>query len=382
MAKIKKYKNKKNEDRYEFQIYGGINPKTGRKTTTRRRGFKTRRQAITELDRLEAQVEETGSLPTDQPQKEATYQEVFDLWFEQYKHTVKESTWHTAQLIYNRQILPKFGKYKIKYIDMMQVQKVVNAWFEHGYHEYQMYISYASRIFTYAERLQIIDRNPAKLIIVPKNTIAKPNTENYYTGDELKRFLAVLSADESRRQPYTFFRLAAFSGMRKSEILALTWSDVNFKDCSISVSKTLAVGDKHHLIIQPPKTQHSIRTVFLDHKTVNVLRQWRGYLMRHGFQSVSPDSLIFTGEQGQVLQTMAPNNWLHKIIKQYGFKKVTVHAFRHTYATLAVEAGVTPKALQSQLGHTSIKTTMDIYTATTKNERNKATDLMANYLGF
>ncbi|WP_338088360.1 tyrosine-type recombinase/integrase [Levilactobacillus spicheri] len=91
---------------------------------------------------------------------------------------------------------------------------------------------------------------------------------------------------------------------------------------------------------------------------------------------------IFANERNEMFQPSKPRKWLEHTLAKYDLKHVTVHAFRHTYATLAFEAGASIKSVQEQLGHSSYKTTLDIYTAVTDKEKNEATQKLANYLNF
>ncbi|MDC7952294.1 site-specific integrase [Liquorilactobacillus mali] len=97
--------------------------------------------------------------------------------------------------------------------------------------------------------------------------------ENYYTKEELQKFLQCVY-ESSEYKVYTFFRLLAFSGMRKGEVLALTWSDVHLTDMTISITKTQSRG-KDGINVQTAKTNESMRTVWLDKKTISILKEWK-----------------------------------------------------------------------------------------------------------
>lgn len=382
MTKIKSYK-KNDKTYYEFQLYVGIDPLTGRKRTTRRRGFSSMKAAKLALARLELAVED-GEF--EAKPKQYTLQDMYEMWFDQYKNTVKESTWATTQRIYRIHILPIFGKYQIDKITIIECQKAVNEWFNQGLTSFNRYINYLAKVLDYAITLQIIQVNPARQVIIPrrKTNNVRKNLENYYTKSELEHFFVCLKDANINPQAYVFFRLAAFSGMRKSEMLALKWSDVDFVHNTISVNKTQSRGENNRLVVQTPKTIRSERTAYIDPKTSRILRDWQKeqqkFLSAMGYQI--GDNLVFSNEKNKMFQPVKPQLWLKTVIDNYDLKKVTVHAFRHTYATLSAEAGSTAKEVQEQLGHASIMTTMDIYTATTKKERNESTKKLAAYLNF
>ncbi|MCH5463310.1 site-specific integrase [Lactobacillus sp. LC28-10] len=388
MAKIKKYKNKKNEDRYEFQIYGGIDPNTGRKITTRRRGFKTKREAVMAYDRLDVEIEENGGVLQKTPSR-ATFQQIYELWLVQYQQTVKDTTWFDVSRQFELKILPTFGKRYIDSINVVACQEMINDWYKRGLSNYKLLMDYVSRVFRYAISLGLIQLDPAKMVVVPRNPNQKARNllDNYYTPKELKEFLELCKQQYSKRpQKYVFFRLAAFSGMRKGEMLALQWSDVDFEHNCIRVNKTQARGVDDKLVTHSPKTAASNRMAYIDQKTMNILKHWqqiqRQFFLAQGINVSKDSNLVFSDINNHQLYPYRPQDWLASTIKKCHLKKVTVHGFRHTYATLAAEAGIEPKAVQAQLGHSSIATTLNIYTAVTKKERNTATDKLAEYLAF
>lgn len=386
MTDIKEYQDKDGNKLYQFQLYLGTDPVTGKKKKTRRRGFKTQKEAHLALSRLEIQLQK-GEL-NSMANQNSTFNEVYDLWFTQYKQTVKESTWVTTERIFRLHITPVFGDYRISKITIRHCQQAINGWFNAGLLKYHTFLNYVGKVLDFAINIGLISDNPAKRVIVPKNKSdrSRDNLENYYNKEELEHFFECLHDDPSSPQAYPFFRLLAFSGMRKGEALALTWEDINFRDNTISINKTQSRGDNAELVIQSPKTRRSNRTIFIDDKTISVLQHWqleqRKYLLQLGVNVKQKESYVFTNEHGKMFQPSKPRKWLEHTLKRYDLNHVTVHAFRHTYATMAFEAGATIKSVQEQLGHSSYKTTMDVYTAVTKSKQNEATTKLAKYLNF
>lgn len=385
MASIKSYKDKKGNTRYQIQVYLGIDPLTGKKINTRRRGFKTKKEATIASQRLEVSAY-NGELPLIRDY--STFEEVFNLWFTQYKQTVKESTWATTKRIFRIHILPAFGDNRINKISIKDCQKAINNWFKEGLVKYHVFLNYVSKVLDYAVNLGMIKDNPAKRIIVPvnKEDRSRKNLNNYYNREELQHFFDCLLDDDINPQAYVFFRLAAFSGMRKSEMLCLEWSDIDYQNQIVNVTKTQSKGDNNRLLVQTPKTRRSVRKVFIDKKTCDVLKEWKkkqqSYLLFLGFNVNQGNHYIFSNENNEMFQPTKPRIWLEHTLKRYDLKHVTVHAFRHTYATLAFEAGASIKSVQEQLGHSSYKTTLDIYTAVTEKQQSEATEKLANYLNF
>lgn len=122
MATIKQYEKKDGTKAWMFQTYLGINPLTGKELRTTRRNFKTKKEAQVELNRLLVDFEENGL----KKETNETFQEVYELWYESYKTTVKEVTQLKIEIKFNKWILPKYGKFRIKEITVKHVQKILN----------------------------------------------------------------------------------------------------------------------------------------------------------------------------------------------------------------------------------------------------------------
>ncbi|MCG0748088.1 prophage P2b protein 1, integrase [Lactiplantibacillus plantarum] len=385
MATIKKYQDKDGNTRYQFQVYLGVDPLTGKKKNTRRRGFKTKKEAQIVLSRLELDIYNHG-LPTKNDN--TIFKDIYQLWFTQYKQTVKESTWVTTQRLFRLHILPIFSDYRIAKISIKDCQKAINQWFNAGLVKYHTLMNYVAKVLDYAINIDLISENPAKRVIVPvnKNDRSRKNLENYFDKAELQHFFECLNDDDNTPQASVFFRLAAFTGMRKSEMLCLEWSDIDFSNHTIRVNKTQSRGDGARLLVQAPKTARSNRTVYLDPTTIKILQHWqvdqKEWLLRFGFNINQGNHYVFANENNEMFQPSKPRKWLEHTLTKYDLKHVTVHAFRHTYATLAFEAHASIKSVQDQLGHSSYRTTLDIYTAVTAKQKNEASEKLANYLNF
>lgn len=377
MASIQKYQDRNGNTRYRVQVYLGIDPLTGKPRRTTRRGLKTKREAQLVSSRLRSDAM-TNGFPDERD--DTTFKEVYARWFPQYQNTVKESTWATTKRLFRLHILPVFGSYRVKQISMAVCQNAINRWFKAGLTKYHTLLNYAASVLDFAINMALIKDNPAKRVIIPvnKDNRSRKNLENYFDRAEIEHFFECLNDDTNDPQANVFFRLAAFSGMRKSEMLCLLWSDIDFNKGTVTVSKTQSRGDNARLLVQSPKTVRSNRTVYIDPKTCRILQRWQLDQRRRN----RGNNLVFANENNEMCQPTKPRKWLEHTLRKYGLKHITVHAFRHTYATLAFEAGASIKSVQDQLGHASYKTTLDIYTAVTDKERNEATEKLANYLNF
>lgn len=384
MAKIKKYTKKDGSKAYMFNLYLGTDPVTGKQRRTTRRGFRTMAEAKTALSRLELEVMENG-LPTSK-RKIMTFEEVYKMWFEQYKTTVKESSAYTQNNIINVQILPYFGSLKVDKIDTAFCQKQVNRIFK-SLKNYNSAINLIRRIFEYAKVMKQIKTNPMNDVIIPKRkreNVSDEKIVNFYTKEELKEFLEILKEHEPY-QMYVVFRVLAFTGMRRGELAALKWSDVDFNNGTITIDKTVAIDSNGGLHIQTPKTRKSIRTISVDDTTLSVLKTWknelRKELFKRGKNIDKGDGFIFHAKNGKLIAKRI-NYFLSTIISKYNLPPIKPHGFRHTHASLLFESGASIKEVQDRLGHENIKTTMDIYTHVTQSARDKTAEKFAKYIDF
>ncbi len=170
---------------------------------------------------------------------------------------------------------------------------------------------------------------------------------------------------------YTYFYLLAYTGLRKSEALALHWDDIDFKTKTLSVKRNITDG---HILLEP-KTKTSIRQIWLDDGTIKILSDYKKFQL-----PILHNPIVFRNTQDNYTAMSQPLKKLNKIIKKYNLPKISIHGFRHTHCSLLFEAGATIKEVQDRLGHKNVKTTMDIYAHVTKETKKDVADKFSNYM--
>lgn len=364
---ITKYTKKDGSTAYKLQAYLGVDKSTGKQVRTTRQGFKT----IKEAKRVEVKlIEDFNRQGVWKNNDKTTFDEVAQLWLEQYANTVKASTYLTTLNYYNSKIATTIGHLPIAKITILKLQKLVNdlsKWSCYG-----LYISIINRIFKYAVNLGMLDTNPmdktirAKIKHVPKSE----QIENYYTKDELLTFLEAVKNQESI-ELFAFYRLLSFGGLRFGEAVALNDADFDFKNKTVSITKTIA-NTKNGLVIQKPKTKKSIREISLDDETMRIIKSYINQSIKplHG-----PFRLFNITANGAIYR-------LDKIIKKNNFKRITHHGFRHTHASLLFEAGVPAKLTQQRLGHAKISITLDLYTHLSKTQKDEVANKFVDFIAI
>lgn len=345
--------------RWKAQVYLGKD-KNGKQKRVKKEGFKTKKDAQQWEHRVRLQ-----DIMFFEPK---TFREVYDIWFEAYQYQVRESTLFKTTRLFEIHILPVFGETNIDDIKPYQVQRVINDW-STKYISHKKMAGYLKKIFAYAVMQDFIGENPFDKVIRPKRQVETKPDKNYWTKQELNLF--VESCKDYPTLTYPIFRLLAYTGMRRQEILALTWEDFDALHGTISVNKALtrtAEGIK----ISLPKNKASEREIALDDETVEVLKAWRveqsRLMLKLGYNTKRKDQIIFASTKNTHLSMPILNKWIKRICKDIGLRPITPHGFRHTHTSILLSEGVSIPEVQGRLGHADATTTLNIYAHIVKDQ--------------
>lgn len=377
---IKKYTTKNGETRYLFQTYLGIDPLTGKERRTTRRGFKTMKETKQAERNLLLDVEENG-LPLNQSDgfQDPTFEELAQLWLENYKTTVKPSTFENVKSKVEKMTEEHFKELKLKKITVAYCQKIVIE-LSKSYVLYNHYLSVINRIFKYAVLMDVLNSNPFDKVIKPKSRQTQ-RKGNFLTKEELKEFLK-LAQNTSLSYFHPLVHLMSYTGLRQGEALALKWSDIDFENKRITVDKT-AVRIKERQTLQTPKTKNSKRVISIDPATLSILKSWKKdqikIYFKNGKHFEGDENFIFTNQRGEWVHIHNFIRYFKRFIADHKLKPITPHGLRHTHASLLFSAGVEPKNISDRLGHSTVQITLDLYTHITEEQR---TDTVEKLLEF
>lgn len=377
---IKKYTTKNGETRYLFQTYLGIDPLTGKERRTTRRGFKTQKEAKQAERKLLLDVEENG-LPSNQSDgfRDPTFEELASLWLENYRTTVKPSTFENVRSKVEKMTEEHFKELKLKKITVAYCQKVVIE-LSKSYVLYNHYLSVINRIFKYAVLMDVINSNPFDKVIKPKSRQTQ-RKGNFLTKEELKEFLKI-AQNTTLSYFFPLVRLMSYTGLRQGEALALKWSDIDFENKKITVNKT-AVRIKEKQTLQTPKTKNSKRIISIDPATLSILKSWKKdqikIFFKNGKHFEGDENFIFTNQRAEWVHIHNFIRYFKRFIADHKLKPITPHGLRHTHASLLFSAGVEPKNISDRLGHSTVQITLDLYTHITEEQR---TDTVEKLLEF
>ncbi|UOQ44583.1 site-specific integrase [Halobacillus salinarum] len=380
MASFQRYLTQQGQ-KWLFKTDTGVDPKTGKRRTTTRRGFKTKKEAQLAASKLEQEIASGLFLQNDN----LTYKEVFNQWYENHSKTIKVSTKKRIESMFKKHILPRFGKLKIKDITRSYCQEMINdiASSISSVNDIKIQVN---QVFKYAMKMDIILKNPLEYVTIPKqkNELIHDSSEkderNYWKKEEIKKFLTITNQELSLRD-HVLFHLLIYTGARKGELLALIWNDIDFEAGSLRLSKTLFYSEGQHLF-QTSKTKESKRLISLGTQTLSLLKKWQIQQKEENLAlgNRNRDDIVFTRAEGTPLRSAYLNEKLNIIIKKHNLHRITIHGLRHTHASLLFEADATIKEVQERLGHSDIKMTMNIYTHVTDYLKEQTAEKFHRYL--
>ena len=369
---IKEYTTPKGEKRYKFLIYVGKDETTGHTIQIKKQGFKSKDEALEAYLNYKLKIVKGEYEPLNK--KKLTFKQLFESWDKVYKPTVKESTYAVTMRYFNNHILSALGNIYIEKITVAECQKAVNEWFEEAPHTFDRFIHYASKVFKYGIDMELLTSNPMEKVIKPKLKERPQQYQEFYDKDELNKFLSC--AKKCNFRYFVYFRLLAYTGMRKGESLALKWSDIDFETNTISITRNVTTGLNNRPYISNGKTANSVRRIPVDSETMNYLKEWRYCqqkdMLKKGFNFLDADNYIFPTINNGITSLSKPRQWNKSICDKFGLRRIKIHGFRHTHASLCYSAGLNAKEIQKRLGHADSKTTMNVYTHVMKNDEKKA----------
>ena len=363
---------------YRANVYLGVDKVTGKDVKTSITG-RTKKEVNQKTKEAEIAFLQNGSTRF-QASNITTYKELASLWWESYKHTVKPNTQLNVRRLLDNHILPLFGSYKLDKLTTPLIQNVVNKLAdktnkgeEGAFLYYDSLHALNKRILQYGVVMQAIPFNPAREVILPRNTQkAKRKKVKHFDNDELKSFLKYLDTlDVSRYRYYyeiTLYKFLLATGCRINEALALSWSDIDLDNAIVHITKTL----NYKLETNSPKSKSSLRDIDIDQATVSMLKQYKRRQVQEAWQIGRSETVVFSDfiheyPNNRTLQTRLRTHFKRAKVTNIGF-----HGFRHTHASLLLNSGIPYKELQHRLGHSTLSMTMDVYSHLSKENAKKA----------
>lgn len=310
----------------------------------------------------------------------------FEIWLTEYKSlTVKRGTVSAYRNSYKTYAEKSLGKRKLKEVRAEHIQKLYNDMYQKGYKRstIENVSIVLGGMFKQAMKNELIMKNPVALATLPKDT---SHAERRVLNKEEQRIFLDYA---KKSQYYTIFEVALSTGMRGGEIRALTWDCIDFTQKIIHVRGTLKKEDGE-FYIDTPKTMSSYRDIpMLDNVYTLLKRQklWQSEnkmrLGEHWEAIRGLEMLVFTTNVGTPIDKEYLKNSIDGTVKRINadgidFEHISMHTFRHSFATRCIEEGMNPQTLKAILGHSKLATTMDLYAHVLPNTKALEIQKIAN----
>jgi integrase len=333
-------------------------PKTG-KRRQRRLSADTKRE-LQDLVTQHLHAAKTGAYiaPTD-----LTVAQLLDRWFPVHAERVSPATTHRYRRAAETHIIPAMGAAKIARLTTIALQDFYRTLQGAGLtpEGVRMVHKVVHGALKQAVDWQYLPRNPSDGVSVPRATRREMAV---WTTEHVARFLA---ATDDNPQWAAFYRVAIHTGMRRGELLALRWSDIDLDRGFATVRRTMTEDESGKPVIgTTSKTDTSRRTIALGASCTDALRHHkakqseRRLLLGAGWVTSDGD-LVFDRGEGGALHPDSVDTMFRRTVVRLGLPRIRVHDLRHTMATLALAEGLHPKVVQERLGHSSIAMTLDRY---------------------
>lgn len=385
-------------------VYLGLDIKTGKpvKTTVT---AKTLRSLDRKIIQAKIDWEENGST-----RKEtfsiATLSDLAELWFSNYETWVSsDNTLNRVRNYLDTYILPKFGHYQPDKITSSDIQNWINNLAQKSKESVDAGNKRAKKgsakdfgaiahklreIFDFGITHFELKYNPVQSIKIPPKPKSNQKRIMVLHDEDLTswlNFVDTLPNTRANRRFKVICDSLLASGMRINELLALTIYDLNFESSEILVTKTLVwknanpkLGLKGKVVCKnTPKSDSGNRKIAVPYQIIEQLQNFHDemnlYFKKNG---LSKSKLIFPTIYGNYMCDRNERATLKKRLVTLGLPDYGFHLFRHTHASMMLNAGMNWKELQHRMGHKSIKTTMDIYAELAPKNQTQAVDIYLN----
>ena len=324
---------------------------TGERRTIKKRGFNKIRDALDfKIDFLQNQASSSS----------IRFKAFYHAYIADMSKRLRKNTVENKKYIIELKILPYFGQKKLNEITPRDIRMWQSTLLKENYKETYLKTinNQLSAMFNYACRFYGLSQNPCKL--AGSMGKSKADEMEIFTKDEFETFLNCLY---DKPESHLAFEILFYTGMRVSELLALTIGDIDFSNKTIVINKSL-----HRVkgvdIVSEPKTPKSNRVISIP---AFLSEDIKDYLNR--LYDTDPDNRLFSYNKHYL------DNEFRRGLKSSGIQKnLHIHSIRHSHTALLFELGYNILEIRDRLGHEKVETTLNIYTHLYPNKQEKIAD--------
>lgn len=323
---------------------------------------KTRREVQEQL-KTALHQQQQGMLVTAPQQKVGSF---LAHWLEDvHKHTVRPRTYERYEAAIRLHLAPGIGQYQLQKLAPQHLQKFYARKIEEGLSP--------TTVLGLHKVLHLALEKAVRWNLVPRNVcdaVDPPRRKRYefqpLNQEQIRQFLAAAAGHRLE----ALFVLALATGMRKGELMALKWQDINFSTGTLQVRRILThmpakLNGKGGYVEAEPKTEGSRRSITIAQLAIEKLKQHRARQLEAKLKAGplwKENDLVFCSSVGGHLHTSRDVfTQFKKVLKQAGLPNIRFHDLRHSAATMLLGLDIHPKVVQEMLGHSQIAMTLDIY---------------------
>ncbi|MEW5784797.1 MAG: tyrosine-type recombinase/integrase [Bacillota bacterium] len=337
---------------------------------------KNRKEVADKLKKAQTQVDTN----TYRDKDNTSFAAWLNLWLEEYKKpALRQTTYEGYRLQVSAHISPNLGHLRVTQIKTEHIQKF--------YNEKRLGGGLSPKSIRHMHCVIRGSLEQAKkegmIFINPAESVSLPMLEQQEMKTLDVEQVSTLLDEVRESRFFAAYYLELSTGLRRGELLGLRWKDLDLKEGTLSVNKSLS-RVKDGLILQEPKTPRSRRKIKLPDSAVKVLKKHSAIQAqeRLGLGAAYQDQgLVFANEVGDPTCPRAFTRHFERALKSAGLPRVRFHDLRHSFATMALEGGINIKTVQEMLGHTSISITGDIYSHVTGKMKDAAAQKIEGILG-
>ena len=377
---IYKIDGEKKDGLQKYRIVINYTDRAGKKRTVERREC-----GKAQAERLEAKLkEEIKKKAWENPLAGMTISDLIDLYAKEHGPDIRATTMDKKKSNLKNGVTPYLGDIKLSTLSQDDLQGW-RSWINKKTTADGALLRTATKnaayrelkaVLNFAEGRGLLQTNPIKRIACFRDPYQEAIQVRirYYTADEFKKFIEEAKKEYQKKNDlrtgglYIFFLLAYYTGMRKGEINALRWSDIE-DDHYIWARRSIAQKLKGEAWVEtPPKNQSSVRRIQMPEILLTALSEHRENQTQAGRWN---QNLFICGGPAPIPDTAIEN--ANKLYGQLaGVKHITIHEFRHSHASLLCNAGVNIKEIARRLGHSNVEITLKTYSHLYPKEEERA----------
>ena len=317
----------KDEERNTFYVKTYYTDYTGAKRQKMKRGFKLQR---------EAKEWERAFLEKQQGTPDMTFGTLYNLYIEDMSHRLRENSIEGKKNVFKNRILPFFQDKPINQITAKDIREWQNVQIAAGYSDAYLdrMQNMMTTIFNYAV-------NYYNLLVNPCNKAGhmgkRTRSMQFWTLEQFNAFIVHVTDISAK----TALLLLFYSGMRFGEMMALTYSDFDFRENTISITKSLQHRAKAGDLITPPKTNNGIRTISMPQSIMAIIKDYTNHIY-----GISDNDRVFAFTKSLI------NGNIKRNAIVAGIPRIRIHDLRHSHVSLLIDMGFSPHLIAERIGDT------------------------------